>query len=153
MRKGKDTEPDAYIWIMDRIRIPNTGFGFDFYDFNKSKKYFRTTCQKFGLPPGVYDYQRANGLRYLYLFVYRYWENTVPGRLEVARDPPFLVNTDPDPWFWWSKTEKKNLQVNLFKFFLFHQKNEKLSLGLQKGRPNYRRILHPSNDFIQHVKT
>jgi hypothetical protein len=43
---------------------------------------------------------------------YRYWENTVPCLVEVARDPQIWVNTDPDPGF-----EEKNLQAENFKFF------------------------------------
>jgi hypothetical protein len=48
-----------------------------------------------------------------------------------------------------TKIEEKKFTPNFF--FLY--KKGKLAFGLQKGRPNYRIILHPSNDFIQHFKT
>ncbi len=60
-------------------------------------------------------------------------------------DPAFQVNpdTDPDPVFWWPIIEEKKYSWNFF-FFFRSKIAIYLPLGLDKGRPSYRRNLQPS---------
>ncbi len=70
-----------------------------------------------------------------------------------APDPDlaFQVNPDPDPGFWWSKIEEKNI-VEIFKNLCWSKIAIYLSQGLHNGRPSYRRSLQPSKENIQHFK-
>jgi hypothetical protein len=68
------------------------------------------------------------------------------------KDPAFDVNPNPDPGFWWPKSEKKNTAENLFSKLFWSKIAIYLSPGLQKGRPSYRRSLEPSKENIQHFK-
>ncbi len=68
------------------------------------------------------------------------------------RNQHFMLNTDPDPGFWWPKIAT-NLQLEKEFNFLGSKTTIYLFLGLRKGRPNYRRSLQPSKENIQHFKT
>ncbi len=52
-----------------------------------------------------------------------------------------------------TKNWKKFTAENFFFFFFFFKNCNLLSLGLHKGRSNYRRSLHPSKENIQLFKT
>jgi hypothetical protein len=75
--------------------------------------------------------------------------------LDRDPDPVFFVNADPDPepdpGFWWQKIGKNYSRKQLV-FFLY-LKLQFLSLGLHKGRPSYRRSLHPFKENTSHFKT
>ncbi len=61
----------------------------------------------------------------------------------------FRLNTDPDPGFWWQKSEQ-NLQLK--KTVFWSKTTIYLSLGLHKERPN-NKSLQLSKENIQHFKT
>jgi hypothetical protein len=71
----------------------------------------------------------------------------------VDPDSAFQVNpdTDPDPGFWWPKTEEKKSSKKFF--FLFWSKIAiYLSIGHHKGPLSYRRSLWPSKENVQLFK-
>ncbi len=73
-----------------------------------------------------------------------------PDSLNPGRDPDpaFQVNPDPDLGFLWLKTEEKIQLTNFLNIFLWSKIVICLSLGLHKGRPSYRRSLHPPKENI-----
>ena len=61
-------------------------------------------------------------------------------------DPAFQVNPDPDPG-----DDQKLAQITAEKKLSFFDQNfNKISLGILKGHPSYRRSLQPSKENIQH---
>ncbi len=62
-----------------------------------------------------------------------------------------MLNTYPDPGFWWAKIVKNLLLKNLI--FFWSKIAIYLSLGLHKGRQSYRRSLQPSKENIKHFET
>ncbi len=53
--------------------------------------------------------------------------------------------SNPDPGFWWPKTEEKKYNRKFFNIFFWSQ----IAIYL---RPSYRRSLHPSKQNIQYFK-
>jgi hypothetical protein len=61
----------------------------------------------------------------------------------------FRLNTDPDPGSFDDQKSKK-FKAKKNEIFLLSKTTIYLSLGLQKGRPNYKRRLQLSKENIQH---
>ncbi len=64
---------------------------------------------------------------------------------------PYSCDTDPDPVYFWPKIEKYLQLKNKINFF-GSKTTIYLSLGLNEGRPIYRRSLQHSKENIQHFK-
>jgi hypothetical protein len=71
----------------------------------------------------------------------------IPIGFNADPNPAFFVNADPDPGLCHLMTKKIFKKFKAEKSLYFFIKNcNLLSLRLHKGRPNSRRILHPSKD-------